>query len=78
MRDEELKQQVLCLPPKDRAELAEALIRSLDDQADLVPEEESRQAWMRESQRRAASYDRGETTARSWEEFRDELREGLQ
>lgn len=78
MRDEELKQQILCLPQKDRAELAEALIRSLDDPGGMVSEEESRQAWMTEARRRAAAHDKGETTARSWEEFRDELRAKLQ
>jgi len=79
MRDNnELKQQVLCLPQQERAELAEALIRSLDDRSGMVNEEESRQAWMKEAQRRAEAHDRGETSSRDWEEFRDELRTKLQ
>ncbi len=78
MRDEELKQQILCLPQKDRAELAEALIRSLDDPSGMVSEDKSRQAWLKEAHRRAAAHDRGESTARNWEEFRDELRTRLQ
>lgn len=78
MRDEQLKQQVLCLPQPERAELAEALIRSLDSQEELVSEDEAREAWGKEVQRRAEAYDRGEMSSRSWEEFRDELRAKLQ
>ncbi len=76
--NDELKQQVLCLPQQERAALAEVLIRSLDDQNGMVSEEESRQTWTKEAQRRAEAHDRGETSSRDWEEFRDELRTKLQ
>ena len=71
---EDLTQQALCLPHQQRAELAELLIRSLDSDDGLVSKEESRQAWIEEAQRRAEAHDRGETTARDWDDFRDELR----
>ena len=57
---EQLKQQAEKLPESERAELAHAMLRSLDrPEADANPDEIEK-AWLREIERRSAEIDRGE------------------
>lgn len=64
----ELEKKALQLPEKDRAKLAEHLIRSLDTQVD--PDVE--RAWLEESERRYRAYLEGNSHALDAEDvFRD-------
>lgn len=55
----ELEEQALKLPEKDRATLAEQLIRSLDSNIDSDVEE----AWLEEAERRYKAYLNGDVEA---------------
>lgn len=55
MTTQELSRQVLNLPMKERSELVEQLLASLDD----LPETEIEQLWFAEAARRAAEIDSG-------------------
>ena len=57
---EDLKTQVLQLPPPDRDELIRALIESLDGEPEGTPEEIAR-AWEEEISRRIADFEAGRT-----------------
>jgi len=52
----ELERKAFRLPVKDREELAERLIQSVDE----VPLTEVEEAWVKEAERRFAAYRRGE------------------
>ena len=53
MRTEELEHEALKLAPRDRARLAERLLRSLESLTD----DENSVLWVEESQRRDAAWD---------------------
>ena len=57
---EDLKTQVLQLPPPDRDELIRALIESLDGEPEGTPAEIA-QAWDEEVARRIADFEAGKT-----------------
>jgi putative addiction module component (TIGR02574 family) len=59
----------LDLPESDRAEVAAALLESLDPPADADVE----QAWREEVARRIAAIDAGEVEMVPWEQVREEL-----
>lgn len=68
MRIEDLEAEALRLDPKDRARLAERLLKSLDN---LAPDESDR-IWAEEAQRRADAQDAGTLSARpAADVFRD-------
>lgn len=73
-RDEVL-QRALALAPDDRAFVAEALEESLPPAEFATPEIAA--AWSAEIDRRIAAYDRGETTAVSFDAALDHLRQAL-
>ena len=62
--------EALRLPPEDRAKLAQKLLLSLD----TLSEEELKQAWLIEANRRARELDRGETKPISAEEVRQKAK----
>jgi putative addiction module component (TIGR02574 family) len=57
---EALKQEAAKLPTSERAELALALIQSLDSDSEGEDEYEVERAWLVEIERRAGEVDRGE------------------
>jgi len=69
----ELKQKAAQLDEAERAELALALIESLEDEADVGAEE----AWRIEVQRRIAEIDRGEVQLIPGDEVFARLRRAL-
>lgn len=68
---EKLKVELDKLPLEQRAELAQYLIRSLDEEED----EEAEQAWAAELDRRAAQIKNGEVKGKPAEQVFSELRE---
>lgn len=70
MTVEELRAAALKLPLKERAELAEALLASLDD----LSEQEHHLLWVDEANRRLAELEAGTATERPVREVLDELR----
>lgn len=72
-RAENLLREALELPDSERAEIAGALIDSLDPAA----EAEVEQAWRAEVARRVADLDAGNVQAVPWDEARDRLFAGL-
>lgn len=66
---EQLRSQVLQLPEQERAELAHALVQSLDSPIDDAVEE----AWDNEIAKRIAEIDRGQAKLLSREEFRRKI-----
>jgi putative addiction module component (TIGR02574 family) len=79
MSKDEILEQALALPVKDRAELAARLLRSLDDgyEQDLSPEEWEA-AWAEEIRRRSEQYHAGQTAARDWDEALTDMRRRLE
>jgi len=68
MTTEQVESEALKLEPKARAELAEKLLRSLED----LSEEEIEQLWVKEAIRRNAELDSGSASMRDAEDvFRD-------
>jgi Putative addiction module component len=68
MTTEQVESEALKLKPQARAELAEKLLRSLDD----LSEEEIERLWAEEAVRRDAELDDGTASMRDAEEvFRD-------
>ena len=68
MTNEQVESEALKLNPQARAELAEKLLRSLDD----LSEEEIEQLWAEEAVRRDAELDNGTASMRDAEDvFRD-------
>ena len=67
---EEVLSDALRLPIPDRAEVAAALLASLDGE----PEDEVEAAWAAEIRRRAERVTSGEARGRPWSEVRDRLR----
>ena len=68
MTTEQVESEALKLKPQARAELAEKLLRSLED----LPEEEIERLWVREAIRRDAELDSGAASMRDAEDvFRD-------
>jgi putative addiction module component (TIGR02574 family) len=68
---EKLLDQVLALPANDRARLAQALLRSLDDGED----EDAADAWREELQRRLDDLDLGRVTPLSLDELKQQMAE---
>jgi putative addiction module component (TIGR02574 family) len=66
---ENVLQNALLLPVSDRAELAAALLASLDGE----PEEDVEAAWSAEIERRASRVRSGDATGRPWPVIREEL-----
>jgi putative addiction module component (TIGR02574 family) len=71
MTIEQLEHEVLKLPLHVRARLAERLIASLDEEAEIE------RAWVEEAQRRVARLEAGETTTRPVEDALREIRASL-
>ena len=68
MTTEQVESEALKLEPKARAELAEKLLRSLED----LSEEEIERLWVKEAIRRDAELDSGSASMRDAEDvFRD-------
>jgi len=76
MTTTELTAAALDLPKEERARLAQALIRSLDD-GDGLSDEERHDAWDREVASRIGAWERGEATSRSAEQSFSDLRTRL-
>lgn len=70
---QQILQTALALPRDDRAEIAESLILSLDDESAA----EIEAAWAVEIKRRLESIDRGEVKMIPMEEVNHEMRERL-
>ena len=64
---EALLQEALSLPDDERAEIAGALLESLEP----APEEDVETAWRQEVAARVAALEAGEMTTTPWEEIRD-------
>ena len=65
-----VEHEALGLPPKDRAELAQKLILSLD----ALSKKESEEAWLIEARHRARELDRGDVQPISADEVRRKAR----
>ncbi len=65
-----IEHEALRLPPEDRAKLAQKLLLSLD----TLSEEELKQAWLVEADRRARELDRGDIQPISADEVRRKAR----
>ncbi len=78
-KTEELLAVALELPATDRASLASALLRSLDEETSEhdVTQEEYEAAWSEELRRRAEELRSGRVTTIPWERARKELEESL-
>ena len=70
MKSKTLQEAALDLPPNERAELVQKLLRSLDDPS----EEELAQTWLSEAERRALELDRGEVQSIPAEDVRRKAR----
>ncbi len=70
MDPQTVEQEALLLPQEDRAKLAQKLLLSLD----TLSEEESKQAWFVEADRRARELDNGDVQPISAEEVRRKAR----
>ena len=70
MDPQTVEQEALLLPQEDRAKLAQKLLLSLD----TLSEEESKQAWLVEADRRAREIDNGNVQPISAEEVRRKAR----
>jgi putative addiction module component (TIGR02574 family) len=66
-RAETLLQEVLSLPDNERAEIAGALLESLEPTLEVDVET----AWRQEVAARVAALDAGDVTTTPWEEIRD-------
>lgn len=69
---EQMTSELLCLPTKQRAQLAHALISSLEGDEDS--EEEVGKEWNREIARRAAEIESGSAKGRPAEQVLQEIR----
>ena len=65
-----IERGALSLPPEDRAKLAQKLLLSLEN----LSEEESKQEWLNEAERRARELDLGEVQPISADEVRRKAR----
>ena len=70
MDPQTIEREALLLPQEDRAKLAQKLLLSLD----TLSEEESKQAWLVEAERRARELDNGNVQPISAEEVRRKAR----
>mgnify|MGYP002526978052 FL=1 len=70
MDPQTVEQEALLLPQEDRAKLAQKLLLSLD----TLSEEESKQTWLVEADRRARELDNGNVQPISAEEVRRKAR----
>ncbi len=70
MDPQTVEQEALLLPQEDRAKLAQKLLLSLD----TLSEEESKQAWLVEADRRARELESGDVQPVSAEEVRKKAR----
>ena len=70
MDPQTVEQEALLLPQEDRAKLAQKQLLSLD----TLSEEESKQAWLVEADRRARELDNGDLQPISAEEVRRKAR----
>jgi len=68
-RAETLLQEALSLPDDERAEIAGALLESLEP----ASEEDVETAWRQEVAARVAALEAGEVTTTPWEEIRDQF-----
>jgi putative addiction module component (TIGR02574 family) len=69
MTTRELEEAVLHLPLPERAQLAQKLLESLD----IPSEQEARQLWLREAQRRAEEIDQGKVQLVTAEELEQQV-----
>lgn len=69
--------QLLDLPIEDRIHVRDILDESLQGEGAFGIDDQAAAAWTAEIDRRIAAYDRGEATAKPWEELRAELRQML-
>lgn len=67
-----IMEQALKLSPTERADMAEQLLASLDENLDSDVEK----AWQEEVQRRLQQVERGEVKTIPWEEVQRRLRHG--
>ena len=74
MSEETLFDEALKLPIDRRADLAAALLKSLDGE----PEEEVEAAWAVEIERRLRDFQDGNVSLDDWETVRDRARDRLQ
>jgi putative addiction module component (TIGR02574 family) len=69
MTTSDLEEAVLHLPLQERAQLAHKLLESLD----MPSEDEVRQMWLNEAQRRAAEIDQGKVQLVSSDELEQQV-----
>ncbi len=72
---EKILERVLALPQKDRAEIVNRLLISLESTDE--PQGDVQQAWQEEIERRLESVERGDYEAFDWEEVRAEIEADL-
>lgn len=70
-----LRDEVLALPAPQRAELAEALLDSLDDQISADDGDAVDRAWGDEMVRRSAEVSSGVVSTMTWDEVRAQVAE---
>ncbi|HVK83580.1 MAG TPA: addiction module protein [Kofleriaceae bacterium] len=77
MAIEKLLEEALALGPKERADLAAALLRSLEPDADELGEEEWNEAWSKELEKRLEDYDQGRVKPLTHDEVMASIRARL-
>ena len=70
---DELREEALDLPPRDRVRLASELLASLD--SEVVDEDEIDRLWSIETQRRTAMLESGEAGTVTWDEIQQRFAE---
>jgi putative addiction module component (TIGR02574 family) len=75
-RPDALLQEVLKLPPKERADVAAELLASLDDEP-AAERDQIEKAWGAEIERRARRALAGESQGAPWEEVQQQVRDRL-
>lgn len=68
---DEILSAAMALPPEKRAQLAEQLLHSLDEQPEIDPE------WAREIERRITDLDEGKVTAIPYDQVKAELQKRI-
>lgn len=76
MQRQTILEEALKLPPAERADVAAALLDSLDD-ATVELAEEVQRAWAAENERRARQVIAENSQGRPWDEVRSEIESGF-
>lgn len=72
-----LLNQAKCLPPRERLQLIQELLISLDSSYENVSAADWNAAWLSELEARVVAFERGEVPSSSWPDVMERLRQSL-